>query len=279
MNTKWVLKIFLLVFVAIGAATSCTNPTNEETEETQDSSANTETESNVLKTTYKVPSPVELYEFMRQSEVAFNGQVLNTPSNQSKYNTSVKKAINLGVFASDLAYCTMYEKVQEGISYFKATKLIADEMGLAEGFDEIITKRVEQNENNTDSLYEISADAYWKACNYLEAEGKTDVLAFVLAGAWVESVYIAIGSVNKFSQENEVVIRIAEQHFALENLIDYLRKNAKKNDDIKKLISGLESIYASYEKLYDNDEETIITKEQFEEVTIKISKLRNEFIN
>ncbi|MBU0765497.1 MAG: hypothetical protein KJ607_11745 [Bacteroidetes bacterium] len=228
-------------------------------------------------TTFKLPSPVELYLFLWEEDAKFTSESLNPIENSKKYFTTPKKAINFGVFASDLAYCTVFSKNQETFTYFTTVKSIADEMGLTEGFDEAIATRINENINNADSLYNITATSYESATNFLENQEEGNLLPYILAGAWIESVHIAISSIEKFSENDEIVIRIAEQQFLLENLMDYL-KSIERNNDLNKLHKQLKDLQGSFDKLYDNTD-VIITKEQYDEITKKVESLRADFIS
>lgn len=243
-------------------------------------SVNEETFTTDPKTRYKLPTPVELYRFLKEQNLPFKKELMNPSKNESKYNTADRKALNFGVYASDLAYCAVFEKPQETYEYFKTSRSLADQLSLAEGFNEVIAKRIEKNLNNLDSLYDITSDAYWDACTYLESQGKEDVLAFIIVGSWIESVNITFGmvGVDKFSPTSEIVIRVAEQQLLLDNLLDYLT-GVKKNDQMNKIILKLKDIQESYDKLYDNQPDVPITKSQFKEIYQKVKNLRNAFVS
>ncbi len=267
-------KVFLLT-TAVAFIYACTSETaKEEEEEIDDISTSVDAEKNV---SYKLPSPVELYIFLRQYKARFNKEALNPVENYSKYYTTTDKALNLGIYSSDLAYCTVFEKNQETFQYFKSAKILADGLGLMEGFDNQILKRIDENINNSDSLYKITTDSYWDACTYLENEEQINLLPFIIIGGWVESVHIAINSVDKFSTENETIIRIAEQQFLLENLVDYFN-SIKENEQFNEILVKLLELKNIYDKLYEN-KDVIITKEQYNEISTKIETLRSEFVS
>jgi hypothetical protein len=96
-------------------------------------------------------------------------------------------------------------------------------------------------------------------------------------GGWIESVYIAINSVEKFDANNEVVMRITEQSYLLENLLDYL-KTLRKDPDTERYIKMLIELQYSFDKLYDNPESTLITKDQYKEISQKVKAIRAEMI-
>ncbi|MBU0489711.1 MAG: MFS transporter [Bacteroidetes bacterium] len=226
---------------------------------------------------YKIPSPAELYIFLKESGSKFNKDATNPTSNVSKYNTTYSKALNFGIYASDLAYTSMFEQNQQTLDYYAVAKQLGDELGLMEGFDQDVADRIDKNINNPDSLYRITSEAYWDAYTFLEANDKTNILPYISIGSWLESVHIAIKSVNKFSAENEVVIRVAEQEMLLENLLAFLY-TAEKADQLDNIINDLKELMTIYEELYDNTDE-IITEAQFKKVSAKVEQMRNSFIS
>lgn len=225
---------------------------------------------------FRIPSPVELYIFMNELEVPFDKELLSDVEKVENYYTLKEKAVNFGVYASDLAYCTVYMMSQETYHYFKAAKTLADKLNVSEGFDEIVSQRLNANMNNTDSLYEISGDAYADACNYLESSGKEDVKAMILYGSWIESCHISINSVKTFSAEDELVLRIAEQQYLLETLYEYYEYlNIPAVNELKEKLIPVKDVFDS---LYDNTEE-VITKNQFNAISVEIEKLRAEIVS
>ncbi|RLD63542.1 MAG: hypothetical protein DRJ01_03520 [Bacteroidetes bacterium] len=265
-------KIFLLL-ISLILIDSCVS---DNTEKKKNKDSNIYEVGNNKKTIFKLPSPVELFVFLHDNNAKFNKGILNTPDNSKKYFTNFSKLINFGIYASDLAYCTVFGQAQETFVYFKTTKSIGEDLGLNEGFNEIIIKRIENNQYQKDSLYQITMDAYWDACTYLEDLGENKKLSIILAGGWIESLHIAINSVDKFSPENKIVIRIAEQQLLLENLIGSFQ-TLKKDKHTQQMLAKLNELQTSFDKLYDNTD-VIITENQFIEISNKIEKIRNQLV-
>ena len=228
-------------------------------------------------TKYKLPSPVELYLLLREAKAQFNLDAMNNVDKVANYLTSTQKAINFGIYASDLAYCTVFEKQQETHTFFKILKILATQLGVTEGYDNAIVSRIDKNLYNSDSLYQITSDSYWEVCNYLEENGKANVLAPILMGGWVESVYLSINSVDKFDANNEIVMRITEQRYLLENLLDYL-KTLHKDPETEKYIKMLVELQSSFDKLYDNPDNILITRDQYKEISQKVKAIRSEMV-
>lgn len=278
---RFAMFINKLVIISLIATlfhgSSCTSDTEKEKKVNQDSLENAKKAKARKAEIFKVPSPIEFYQFMRDQNVRFDKTNLTNGDNATKYVTTKSKAMNFGIYASDLAYCTVYGMSQETFQYFKASKSLADGMGLAEGFDDIVSKRLNNNMNNSDSLYQITNDAYSDACRYLEGEDKTEILAYILAGSWVESIYLAMTSIKKFNTEDPVIIRIAEQQMILENL-NASYQNIENNDpDFNDMKSKMKNLQTVFDKLYENTD-ALITKKQYDEIFAKVKELRKEII-
>lgn len=255
---------------------SC-NDSTPPAENVLDDSTTTDEISDLQKSTVKIPSPIELLSFIYDANAKFNKENLNSVDNRTKYITNQKKAINLGIYATDLGYCTVFKQNKETFSFFSVTKKMADELGLTEGFDEKIVKRIDQNMSNSDSLYQISNDSYSTAIRFLEQQGQGNLLPLMITGAWVESVNIAVKSVDKFDANNEIVIRIADQGLLLENILEMyksLGEDTKEADIYNKLLD----LQQSFDKLYDNTDQ-IITSRQFDEISSKIKAIRAQLIS
>jgi len=266
----------ILGLIIIATLFSCNNSSNNENKLENDSIPSSEKKMST-NTFYKLPSPVELYMFLNEEKAKYNNQLLNLPENSNKYITTTSKAINFGVYTSDLAYNNVYGENQQTIKYFSISKKIADELNLVEGFNEKTLKSIDKNINNKDSLLKIINDSYSDVVNLFQDQSKTKLLPLIVTGAWVESVYIAINSINKFSPENNIVLRIAEQQLLLENLLDYF-KSLPSKDQNKEVFDKLLDLKTSYDKLYDN-KNVVITKSQFDEISKKITALRLDFVN
>ena len=190
--------------------------------------------------------------------------------------SSESKTLAFGIYASDLAYSSCFGKNQLTFKYFTTCKMLADDIGLTTGFDQNIVKRIDKCINNKDSLMAITKNSYTDVLNVLQSQGQIKLLPLIITGAWIESVYIAINSVKKFSSEDAVVLRIADQQLLLENLIDY-HKSIPEKDQNKEVFSKLTSLQDAFDQLYDN-KDVIITKEQFEEISVRIKKIRTDLI-
>ena len=256
---------------------SCNNPKNNENAGTKDTTSAPEKKPSGITTFYKLPSPVELYTFLLDAKIKYKEPILNPTDNVKKYISNNSKAINLGVYTSDVIYSTVFGKNQQTLKYFSVSKKLAEELNLMEGFNETTIKSIDKNINNKDSLFKIINNSFNEITNLFQDKTKSRLLPLIVTGSWVESVYIAINSVEKYSADNKMVIRIAEQQLLLENLIDYF-KSLKPEDLNKDLFAQLQDLKISFDKIYKN-KDIVITKDQYDEISKKITTLRSDFVS
>jgi len=225
---------------------------------------------------FNLPSPIELYTFLYENNIKFQAELINSRENQDKYVTTEEKAVALGIYSSDIAYCAVYGKSDETMKYFVVSKKIADDLGLSEGFDEKIADRIDKNLHNSDSLYNISTDSYSLALNYLRSQGREDLLPLIIFGGWIESVYITVELYNNktFDSEHPIIFQIIDQSYLLENLVDYYNSLEQSNDYIEKIKKQLTELLTIYQSMQDNVD-VDITKEQFDNIKDKIKSIRN----
>ncbi len=271
---------FLMFMVAglILTVSSCTSTEEGNSEQTDTSAVAMDTVTTAKKENqfFNLPSPIELFTFLYENNIKFQAELMNPVEKSDKYVTTEEKAVALGVYASDIAYCAVYGKSDETMNYFVTSKKIADDLGLTEGFDEKIANRIDKNLHNSDSLYNISTDSYSMALNFLRSQGREDLLPLMIFGGWIESVYIASGSYNEqnFNPENPIVFQMIDQGYLLENLIDYFNSLDQSNESIKKITEQLTDLQTVYLAMQDNVD-VDITKEQFDSIKEKIQNIRN----
>ena len=172
----------------------------------------------VTYTKYDIPLPVELFKYLIDESIPFNPDILNNPDKGGQYTKETEQAAALGLYSADLAYCAVYNKQQAVMDFFNCSQAIADNLNVSAGFDRTYIDRFENNIECADSLSSIASNSYWTACNFLDENGKNNILPFVIYSSWVESLYLTI----KSNDLNDTKTQIINQKQGLLNLISYL---------------------------------------------------------
>jgi len=243
-----------------------------------------------------IPSPIESTTLLQQAGAKYNSKYLNPIENVSRYSSITAKALNLGLNGSDQNFPNIFSQTQESMLYLRCANTLATSLGISGAFDETTTSRIEANLENKDSLLAIISDSYWNSDKYLKENGQPGVSALIVAGGWIEGLYIASQIAN--ATKNELVAtRIAEQKLSLENLIALLDNYKKDNAGIADALSQLEDLKKTYDEVLVAPSETIastdtaagittvgndspikLTPEQLKKITDKVAQIRNKII-
>ena len=244
-----------------------------------------------------ISSPVEIAALIKAVGVPYSKEYLATTDYIDNYNTSFKKALGLGIFAADLGYQNMYNKTGSVIDYISTIKTLADGIHVGQFFDFTTLKRLATNNQNLDSLMYISVQNFNQMDRYLRESNRSNLSSLMVAGIWVESMYL-LGQVVKESSNSELSEKIGEQKIILSNLM-LLLKNYERDPKFKTLIDDLTDIQdlyrdvtITYEKgepetvvidgiltIKQNDKQFIdITNETMLSIIDKTAEVRNKII-
>jgi hypothetical protein len=257
-----------------------------------------ESQKKATKVFYAVPSPSELSAMIKATGANFNKNMLNAPANESKYTSIIQKALNLGVYGADLSYTSTFDQTQEAMLYMGVCKKLADGLGITGAINENTVKRMEKNINNKDSLLKIISDTYLETDIYLKNNERAGVSALVVAGGWIEGLYISVNIAAQNAKNELLVKRIAEQKLILENLIGLLETNDA-NDNAPELMTEMKALKSIFDNIKASDapaaevktdaaaKKTVIgsagelnlTPEQLAEITKKITAIRTMIIS
>lgn len=233
-------------------------------------------------TKYDLPLPVDFYRFLKKENSPENcARYLNPVQNIEKYITNKKRGVNFGIYTSDLAYCTVFEKKQNCINYFGVTKELADVLHISRGYNMEMVDRLSNNINDNDSLHKIASKAYWNACNFLEANDEVNILPLIISGGWIESIFLAVISVDEKNPPQRFLNRLTAEKESLENLIQYLLEVVMDNNtfeinaDIQELGTKLKPVREIYKNIPEGEN---LTKEQFIKFKHAIVKVRSFYV-
>ena len=225
---------------------------------------------------YKIPSPLEMFVRMRNHGVEFNSELPNKPSNAIKYVNQYQQAVNMGVYASDMAYCCILGNTQNALSYFNLMKNLSIEIGLYEGIDKDLADRVLNNLSETDTLLSVTSDSYHDVVTYIEDQGLVDIQCLVVAAAWIESLYLCLEPMKEQALDANAIELIHDHQVLLENLIEMLDQS-KQSANVAKLLDELKLIQSAYDVIYQNKNDQI-TQKQFVNIVNTVADVRGRLI-
>ena len=210
----------------------------------------------------EMPSPIEMAILVKHSGGAYDPDLLNPIKNLDNYVTSGKKAMNLGVYSSDVGYTTLYKQTQETILFMNNIRKLSDDIGLSDAFDQSMFDRVEANIENRDSLLHIITGAYEVSNQYLKENNRMNTSVLMIASGWLESMYLASKLGGEEGQMVQVSARIAEQALVLEKIVNAMAmvQNDPVVSELQGKLAGL-LVEFNKEELVSGDEENLVVNE------------------
>ncbi len=247
---------------------------------------------------YQIPSPDEMFGFIKESGLKYNKSVLNSVQSVDSYTEPTQQALNFGIYSADLAYTAAFEEYQETIKYFGSVQKLADKIGLSSAFDKSLIERVQNNLKNADSLVSITNTSYFSVVDYLEQNEQGGKLGIIASAGWLETVYI-VANTAKYGKDKAAIERLADQKLTLDNLIQYLEKYTESDPEVKKVHAWFKEIEAAFSGLEEKSSGSAITlkkkegakkmvlgggenirisEQQFTTIKNKISEIRNQIV-
>lgn len=194
---------------------------------------------------YSVPSPMETAALLKKAGADYDRKILNDINNVSRYTTNSKRALNLGIYGADLSYASVFNQTQESMLYTSVAKKLADQLDVSTAFSDSTLEQMERNMNDRDALLDIISETYWEMDRYLKTEGRDNISALMIAGGWVEGLYIAT-QVALTRSSPELRQRIAEQRFSLEQLTGLLDTYEADDPALKGVREDLKALSALF---------------------------------
>jgi len=169
-----------------------------------------------------VPNPVEMTILLQKSNVVYSQDLLNPSGSISNYNTNFKKALNLGVYGTDLVYMNIYDRTVSTLSYLRNLQNLADGLRIGQFFDYETLNRLSESSRNIDSVLYITNRGFDNMTRYLIDQSRSSIAVLIAYGTWIESLYIATKVKTHPPNKELINQRIGEQKIVLDNMLHLL---------------------------------------------------------
>jgi len=254
-------KIFALLLAATFLY-SCGGDDNNNNNNTANNADSSQKERKTIKIDFAVlsaiPDPIETASLIKALELRYDKAALNSLDNKSKYATDFKRAINLGVYSTDLGYANIYGQTQDAIDYLLAVREMAEGLNIDKYVDFAGLRSLTAGGEGLDKILEVTLSSLNTINEELQKENRGEATAFIISGSWIESLYLSCYLAQK-SKNKELKLAIAEQKIALKHLLNLLENNkgaSKHIDELYEDLSKLNSIYANISVEYQETEAT-----------------------
>lgn len=223
---------------------------------------------------YPLPSAYEVTEMLNRIGIGYMLGTSNSVENASRYFTAKSKAYNIGIYGTDLSYASTYKMTQETMLYLEAINQLGTDLGISAIYNENLLKSMENNVNNKDSLVEIISTTIYDTYDYLNKNGKGDLSILMVAGGWLEGMYLTTNVSENYQNNPDIVKVIYAQKPSLDRLLK-IADESKENSDIQELIDELQPV----KKAFDAVTSEKMTDEQVKTIANAVGKLRDQLIS
>jgi len=245
---------------------------------------------------FLLPSPDEILGEILTGKIEFSAGLINDKSNAVNYIDTKHRALNLGIFVTDLAYLNLNDRKSDALEYFKVIRDLAQKINIYSVFNEDLYNRIQNNLTQKDSLNKISKELYYNMLGVLESSKRNNVYALVASGALMEALYLSTATVTKFSEFHEIAQKIFEQKYIIENFYEFTSQFKSDNDvrsvldqfnNLKDILNKTGTINTEKSVTMDKKdhmiigggEEIIVSEQAFRTFKDNVKKIRQEIVN
>ena len=221
---------------------------------------------------YPLPTSFEVTTLLIEAGASYILNLCNHIDNVNKYINLKSKALNLGVYGADLSYAATYNQTQETMQYLNASAKLIDELQIG-SFDEQLVTNVESNIDNLDSLINLISDSFYSTYEYLTNNEQDELSILVMAGSWIEALYITT-QISLISADNSKIVEIInEQSSSLDKLLEIMVpvSDSEMCADVFKGLLIMQEIY--------RNAEGNLSGEQLNALILQTENLRNQIIS
>ncbi len=263
-----------LVFLASVSFTSCKNRSTEKDQKEIDLVQSGKVSDEIEKTVYPLPTSAEVIQMLAELEVGYIIGITNPPDHASNYVTSKSQAINLGIYGADLSYATLYNMNQDVINYLDAIRLLATELKMSRIYSKSLYDDIKNSFDNRDRLVDILTGAFNETYAYLSRNDQQSLALLVVAGAWVEGMYITTHISESVYHVTGIVEVLLEQKQSFELFLEIAQPFAG-DPVVKEMLDLLSPIQDVYKRVEGEN----LSVKNVEDITRAVEAVRDKLIS
>lgn len=183
---------------------------------------------------FSILSPYQASIELKKINATYHPEVTNPSDYFSNYSSSIKKALNLGIYGADFAYIVIFKDQNRFSSYLKVMKNLSSELNIDEAIDKSILEQLETNADKPDSILKLISLIRYETDAYLKKNMRQDIALLILTGGWIESMYLLCNEY-KISNNEELYYYISTQKQTVDNLVTQLSSYYDKSPEMSKL--------------------------------------------
>lgn len=193
------------------------------------------------------PSPAEMLSVFDMADMNFEGALINPAERADQYLDSKTKTYALGVYITDLAYAALLGRHEETLDYLDVVKALSEEININEAVNEAMIENARNNLDYLDSLYNISNEAFINILSFCEKNERSNTIVMLTAGAFTESLYLAVNMVDDYKTADQILQHLAEQKYTISNFMMFATSLQSDDPGVISVLKDMEKIKNIYD--------------------------------
>ena len=243
---------------------------------------------------YLFPAPGEILDRFYNADLQYIEGLLHDPGMSDRYLSAKDKGLNLGVYLTDMAYAALFSRNSEAADYLGVIRKLSSDLNVSTSTFETLIERARENMGNRDSLVSISNEVFFNMVEFLEGSGQENVVAIISSGAYVESMFLALMSVDEYDEDDPIIRQIAELKYPMENLMGHAESVSEDPNvqSILKFVRELNQLFSELETTattavlsepgvisFSGNSSPDLNRENFDEMKQKVILIREHIVN
>ncbi|MFP4289037.1 MAG: hypothetical protein ACLFQS_07245 [Bacteroidales bacterium] len=224
-----------------------------------------------------IPNPVEMSSLLQKSGIVYSQELLNPVSNINNYNTNFKKALNLGVYGTDLVYMNIYDRTIATLKYLGNVRDLASDLRVEQFFDYQTLNRLSESSQSIDSVLFITNSGFDNMSDYLIKQDRSNISVLISYGTWIQSMYIASNVQTVPPKSSVIHQRIGEQKMVLDNML-LLLYTYRQDPNFQELINDLMVLKKEFEDVSISYVYAEPTMEEVDGMIVVVDNSRSEVV-
>lgn len=193
------------------------------------------------------PSPAEMLSVFDMADMSFEGALVNPAERADQYLDSKTKTYALGVYITDLAYAALLGRHEETLDYLDVVKALSEQININEAVDESMIENARNNLDYLDSLYIISNEAFTNILSFCERNERSNTIVMLTAGAFIESLFLAVHMVDDYNTSDQLIQHLAEQKYTIANFMMFAKSLDSDDPGVVSILEDMEKIQNIYD--------------------------------
>jgi hypothetical protein len=273
LTTMYRKPLFIIITGTVLVLSSC-KPSGTNTGANQEAVeiSKAEIQQGVEKVLFPLPEPMKVYNMLQDIDAGYVGNILNPVQSLDTYKAGNAKAVNLGIYAADLSYATVYDKKNDVDAYSQVLKSMIDDLGVKVDYQMLTSQESRKKVENPDSLAKLTTQVFFDVYDFLNKESDPSYAALMANGYYIEGLYIATHLLKETYNSFEMLKIVCQQEAPLAEIIKLNEKFAD-NLYIQKIQVSLKSLKAFYESTKGS-----INQQQLDEIAKQIEAVRKSLV-